>query len=132
MLTLELSGPSMAGELRGARQHVAAWGAAMGMAEDAVDDLVLATHEALANVVDHAYANGGGVALLRAERCAPGELLVSVTDRGHWRTPSAEPGSRGHGLTIIAGLAKHVEVHRGDHGTTIEMWWGLPDRDLDA
>jgi anti-sigma regulatory factor (Ser/Thr protein kinase) len=122
---LRLTGPALATQLSRVRSQVAAWATSMGMNGDAVDDLVLATHEALANVVDHAYPGGSGVATVKAERSAPDELLVSVSDRGHWRKPPADPGRRGHGLTIIARLAKHVEVRRGEGGTTVAMWWAL-------
>lgn len=122
---LRLTGPALANQLSRVRSQVAAWATSMGMKGDAVDDLVLATHEALANVVDHAYPQGEGVAMVKAERWAADELLVSVSDRGHWRKPPVDPGRRGHGLTIIARLAKHVEVHRTEGGTTVAMWWAL-------
>lgn len=124
-LRVRLTGPSMATQLSGVRHRVAEWTAAMGMTADVVDDVVLATHEALANVVDHAYPNGDGEAWLRAERCAPNELLVTVRDRGQWRTPPTDPGRRGHGLKIITALAERVEVHRDETGTTVEMRWRL-------
>lgn len=124
-LTVRLAGPGLAAQLSGVRQRMASWAGSMGMTSDAVDDLVLATHEALANVVDHAYPNGDGEAWVEARRWAPDELLVTVRDEGRWRPPPTDPGRRGHGMTIIAGLAEDVQVHRSSHGTTVEMRWRL-------
>jgi len=108
------------------RRFMAEWAAAQGMPSDEVDDLVLATHEALANVADHAYPEGHAEAWLDARRRAPNTLVVTVRDGGHWRTPPADPGFRGHGLTMIRGLAERVEVRRWAVGTTVAMYWSLP------
>jgi serine/threonine-protein kinase RsbW len=106
------------------RRCTSEWAAATGMAATLVDDLVLAAHEALANVSDHAYPDGTGDAWLDAE-CRAGEVVVVVRDQGRWRPPAADPGWRGRGLTIIRGLAEHVDVRRGTAGTTVEMRWQL-------
>jgi anti-sigma regulatory factor (Ser/Thr protein kinase) len=90
-----------------------------------VDDVVLATHEALANIADHAYPEGDGDAFLDAD-VTPEAVVVVVRDRGRWRPPSIDPGWRGRGLTIIRGLAEQVEVRQGDGGTTVVMRWALP------
>ncbi|WP_219415526.1 ATP-binding protein [Pseudonocardia nigra] len=124
-LRLRLTGPSLPAQLPEVRSRMAAWAGAIGLTGDAVDDLVLATHEALANVADHAYADGDGEALLDAE-CRGEEVVVAVRDRGRWRPPLPDPGWRGRGLLIIQGLAERVEVHHGAAGTTVEMHWPLP------
>ena len=113
---------------------MADWAAAAGMGQDGIDDLVLATHEALANVADHAYPDGPGDAWIEAGRTGPGELTVTVSDRGHWRPPPADPGLRGRGMILIAALADRVAVQRGTAGTvgtTIVMHWRC-DRNGDA
>jgi serine/threonine-protein kinase RsbW len=104
---------------------MAEWAASYGMTQDDVDDLVLATYEALANVADHAYPEGEGRAWIDAERSAPDELLVVVRDEGRWRPPPSDPGLRGRGLEIIAALAERVVVERGDAGTRVAMHWRL-------
>lgn len=105
------------------RLRLAEWAAAVGMGQDGVDDLVLATYEALANVADHAYPDGPGDAWVDADRSAPGELVVVVSDRGRWRPPPTDPGLRGRGMTLITALAEQVAVQRGDAGTTVVMHW---------
>jgi serine/threonine-protein kinase RsbW len=104
---------------------MAAWARGFGLSADAVDDIVLATHEALANVADHAYPDGGGDAELDAA-CVEGEIRVVVRDHGKWQSPVSDPGWRGHGLVLIRGLAEHVDVQRADVGTIIAMRWRLP------
>lgn len=122
-MRLRLAGPSLRGQLRWVRHRVADWAAGVGMTQDDVDDLVLATYEALANVADHAYPDGPGDAWLEAERSAPGELTVIVSDHGRWRTPPVDPGLRGRGMTLIAALAERVAVQRDVCGTSVVMHW---------
>ena len=102
---------------------MAEWAAAAGMTQDDVDDLVLATYEALANVADHAYADGRGDAWVEAGRTGPRELTVVVSDRGRWRPPPADPGLRGRGMSLIAALSDRVTVLRGVTGTSVIMRW---------
>ena len=124
-LRLRLEAPSLPTQLPTVRGRMAAWAEAVGLASDTVDDVVLATHEALANVADHAYPRGDGEAFVDAE-CRNGTVVVVVRDCGQWRPPLRDPGLRGRGLMIIHGLAEHVEVRHEDVGTTVEMQWPLP------
>ncbi|GAA1244985.1 ATP-binding protein [Pseudonocardia aurantiaca] len=124
-LRLRLEAPSLPTQLSTVRGRMAAWAEAVGLGTDTVDDLVLATHEALANVADHAYPEGVGEAFVDAE-CRSGTVLVVVRDRGQWQPPPGDPGWRGRGLMIIHGLAERVEVRHGDAGTTVKMQWPLP------
>jgi serine/threonine-protein kinase RsbW len=125
-LRLRLAAPSLPARLRDVRAQVARWASRLGLPADAVDDIVLATHEALANVADHAYPDGGGEAVLDAA-CEQGEVRVVVSDHGSWRPPS-DPGWRGRGLVLIAGLAERVDVYRAAAGTSVAMRWRLPER----
>ncbi|MFC4948547.1 ATP-binding protein [Pseudonocardia sp. GCM10023141] len=125
-LVLRLTGPMLAAGLGRVRQRIATWAAAAGMGPDDVDDIVLATHEALANVADHAYPDGGAEAWLEAGPAESDELRVLVRDHGRWRPPPADPGPRGHGMVLIAGLAQRVTVQSTDAGTTVAMYWRLP------
>jgi len=124
-LRLRLAAQSLPARLRDVRAQVARWAGRLGLPADAVDDIVLATREALANVADHAYPDGDGDAELDAA-CVQGEVRVVVRDHGSWRAPANDPGWRGRGLVLIAGLAEHVDVHRAPAGTSIAMTWSLP------
>ncbi|MHA6626680.1 ATP-binding protein [Pseudonocardia sichuanensis] len=125
-LRLRLAASSLPERLSGVRAQMAEWGAGLGAAEDLVEDIVLATHEALANVADHAYPDGSGDALLDAA-CVDGVVRILVRDQGAWRPPASDPGWRGRGLVIINGLADQVDVHRTSTGTSVTMLWRLPD-----
>jgi serine/threonine-protein kinase RsbW len=124
-LRLRLAARSLPQRLSDIRTRLAAWARGFGLSADAVDDIVLATHEALANIADHAYPDGSGDAELDAA-CVEGEIRVVVRDHGQWRPPVTDPGWRGRGLVLIRGLAEHVDVQRADAGTIIAMRWRLP------
>jgi serine/threonine-protein kinase RsbW len=124
-LRLRLPAPSLPQRLRDVRAQLARWAGRLGLPAEAVDDIVLATHEALANIADHAYPDGGGDAELDAA-CVQGEVRVVVRDHGNWRAPPPDPGWRGRGLVLIAGLAEHVDVQCAAAGTSVAMRWRLP------
>lgn len=109
------------------RHALARWAARVGLSEDDVAAIELASYEALVNVVEHAYdQDAGGTVDLRARLHPPNaQLMVTVEDRGRWRPlPSEEADpSRGHGLTLIRRLADHAEVISGPSGTTVIMTW---------
>jgi serine/threonine-protein kinase RsbW len=124
-LRLRLVGDPLSAELAGARRDVQRWAADRGLPAELADDLVLAVHEALANVADHAYPDGGAEAGVDVE-CADGVVEAVVRDRGSWREPPADPGWRGRGLVIMRGLADEVDVRRGPSGTEVRMRWKQP------
>lgn len=61
-----------------------------------VDDLVPMVYEALANTVEHAYANhAGGTGPVRLEAYrTDGQVLITVSDEGTWRTLTDYDGRR--------------------------------------
>lgn len=124
-LSLCLAARTLPGHLSSVRRQLAEWATAAGMRPPEVDDLVLATHEALANVADHAYPNGTGEAWLNVE-CRRDAVVVVVRDQGSWQAPAVDPGWRGRGLMIMQGLADDLDVHHWDGGTTVRMQWRLP------
>jgi anti-sigma regulatory factor (Ser/Thr protein kinase) len=93
--------------------------------EDTVDDLTLAVYEALANVVDHAYAavDAPGEMRLWAAASPPSDgardLVVTVSDDGAWRR-SQDPGWRGRGLPLMHTLSC-ASVASGATGTTVRL-----------
>jgi serine/threonine-protein kinase RsbW len=92
---------------------------------DAVDDLTLAVYEALANVVDHAYASAVATGEMRlwaavSPPLAGGrDLVVTVSDDGSWRRGQGV-GWRGRGLPLMHTLA-HASVISGATGTTVQL-----------
>lgn len=123
-----VSQPAEAAHLPALRHALAAWAQRHGMSADQVDALTLAGYEALANAATHAYPDGGGTLDLRARLLTDRQQVeVTVTDRGRWRTPPANPGpTGGRGLPLIRDLAEHAEIEPGTDGTIVRMYWTLP------
>lgn len=113
------------GHLVEVRHQVQRWAARTGLPAPGVADLVLSSYEALANAAEHAYPSGHGPVDLVAVRTTDGRVLVTISDRGRWRPPPADPGFRGRGLLMIKALAHRVEVKQGAQGTTVHMEWTL-------
>src|SRR3954454_14647921 len=90
-----------------------------GSPPDTTDDIGLASYEAMANAVTHAYPYGTIGPLELHARLVPGWVVVTVTDHG--RRPD-QPRA-GYGLELIRRLSDDAEVVRGDYGTTVRMSW---------
>jgi serine phosphatase RsbU (regulator of sigma subunit)/anti-sigma regulatory factor (Ser/Thr protein kinase) len=84
-----------------------------------MEDLMLASAEAAANAIEHAYGLESGVVELRAWVSGEGPVKVAIRDFGNWRPPRGT--HRGRGLLLMEGLADGVEVIRTDEGTTVEL-----------
>jgi anti-sigma regulatory factor (Ser/Thr protein kinase) len=104
--------PALAGRLADLRRILGKWATRVGLAAQTVEELVLASYEALANAVEHAYRDRlVGLLDLRAHADRVlGIVTVTVTDYGCWRPPPADPGSRGWGLTLIRESAAAAEI----------------------
>jgi serine/threonine-protein kinase RsbW len=120
--------PAVAGRLTGLRHALAEWAERVGLAPADREALTLASYEAMANSVEHAYSGQlEGVLDLRAERDeSEGRVVVTVTDYGQWRPPPADPGVRGRGLPLIRGLTPDSKIRPSARGTTVSMSWPLP------
>jgi serine/threonine-protein kinase RsbW len=116
-------GRASAGRLTEVRKDIQEWARRASLPADLIEALALASYEAMANVADHAYAEGapGSVSVLVS--ASPGVLDVLVADGGRWQAPDADPGFRGRGLLLIRGLADDVTVTSTENGTTVRMSW---------
>ena len=116
-------GPAIADRLSAVRRAIQAWAEHAGLSADLIEQLALAGYEAMANVVEHAYA-GVALGLLSVQVSASPELVdVLVEDQGKWRVSDARPGFRGRGLQLINGLAEQATVTSTEQGTTVRMRW---------
>jgi anti-sigma regulatory factor (Ser/Thr protein kinase) len=77
---------------------------------------VLATCEAAANAVEHAYGPADAKFRVRA-RSEAGAVTVEVRDRGAWRD-QRDP-RRGRGLAVMRELMDDVSVNSDDEGTNV-------------
>ena len=101
------------------RRLLARWLVEAGATRSDVDDLSLASAEAAANAVEHAYGLEPGVVELQARTGKSGTVTLAIRDFGNWRAPRGT--HRGRGLQLMEGLTDGVEVVRTDEGTTIEL-----------
>jgi anti-anti-sigma factor len=133
LLAVRANGPapgSFARTIPGEREHLRAlrgdlrtWLTAAGATADECGDVLVAVGEACANAIEHGGAGPDATVDLRA-RIAGGELVVSVDDRGTWRT-TRPPADRGHGLRLMRVLADRVTVGTAQNGTRVELRFAL-------
>jgi serine/threonine-protein kinase RsbW len=118
--------PAIGSALPQARHLLTAWARDAGLNASQVDDLALAAYEAMANVVDHAYDEAGGVFDLHA--CRQGGLvIVTVADHGQFKPPADGGRSlRGRGLLLIERAALEFELTPLAVGTRVRMTWPVP------
>jgi serine/threonine-protein kinase RsbW len=120
----EASLPPDLTQLRALRHDLAAWLERVGIAGADRDAVVLATHEAAANGIEHAAAR----VVVRGVRDEE-KLLVVVSNDGRWRgRPWDEPRS-GSGLTVIRGLMSQLDINVGEGRTTVRMRMELDRED---
>jgi anti-sigma regulatory factor (Ser/Thr protein kinase) len=122
---LNVTVPAQGPYLHRLRQLVRTFGLDCGASDSRVTDMVLAVNEACANVVQHAYGEGGGPLHLRGWRQRDG-LVFEVSDNG---TPVAKPvpgRAGGLGIPLIRLLSEDVDVEGpGQYGTRLEMTFKL-------
>lgn len=112
------------------RRSLTVWARKVGLAAEIVEAVTLATYEAMANVVDHAYRDGGpGLVDVHAS-VDGGRATVVVSDRGRWRPPArfdARPDRlSGRGIPLIHGLSDEVAITPTERGTIVRMSWAVP------
>ena len=136
--------PQLAARLR---RQLIEWARNEGIPSDTTYDIGLASYEAMANTVVHAYPHGTVGPLELHARLDPGAVVVTVADRGRWHDAEAEAGTEkgtesdtetdtepdiepggeeehgGRGLDLIRRLSDDSEVVRGEYGTTVRMSW---------
>ena len=91
---------------------------AAGASEIESYEITLTVCEAAGNAIEHAYGPGDASFDVEALLVA-GELVASVSDRGHWRERRGE--HRGRGLKIIEGLMDEVDISTQGGGTLVKM-----------
>ncbi len=101
------------------RRVLRRWLHEAGATDAQAEDVSLATSEACANAIEHAYGPAPGILEVSASVAPGGEALIAVRDFGSWRQPRGM--NRGRGLLLMKGLTDSVEVVRGDAGTTVQL-----------
>lgn len=112
------------------REKVKAWLAgAVEIDNERVCDILLATDEALANCVDHAYGDtdhSGLMTLRMTYDVGAQEVQISVTDEGGWVEPAprTQTSIRGRGLILMRALADNCTIDGRADGTTVLLRFG--------
>jgi serine/threonine-protein kinase RsbW len=101
-------------ELAPARAALREWLRPRASAQ-AVDEILLATGEAMANALEH----GRPPVSMTVTWAGDAELAITIYDAGSWRV-APEGGTRGLGLPIMSTLMDAVEVDTTD-GTRVVL-----------
>jgi serine/threonine-protein kinase RsbW len=112
--------------LRGLRRQLQSWLAEIGVPDDAAEDVVLATHEAAANGIEH--AEFGTEVTIRGTR-DDDQLIVVVTNSGPWKRPRSMDESRGRGLVLMENLMSEVDIQARSKVTAVRMCKDLSRRE---
>ena len=106
-------------ELGHVRHTLDEWLDGHGMSEPPRAAFVLATHEALANAIQHSGISSS--VTVRAQAANEGIEIV-ISDDGSWKAPDEVPNDeRGRGLSLIRLLVPDAEVSTGVSGTTVRL-----------
>jgi GAF domain-containing protein/anti-sigma regulatory factor (Ser/Thr protein kinase) len=104
--------------LVGVRQVLRRWLNTHGATEDETFDITVATQEACANAVEHAYGPGHRTFEIEATYDR-GRIRLVIRDEGRWRPPRGE--HRGRGVPMMEALMEHVDIQHTDSGTTVVL-----------
>jgi serine/threonine-protein kinase RsbW len=97
------------------RHMLGAFGEALRLRPDLVEDMRLAITEACTNVVRHAYEDPAQGTIDVVIRPNDDRLEVIVSDQGAGMGPSSDVAGPGLGLPMIAALADDVEISSGQN-----------------
>jgi serine/threonine-protein kinase RsbW len=112
--------------IRSVRHQIAQWSGCLRLPAEQVSAICIASYEAMANAVEHGYAQRGGIVEVVANtECNDDDfhIRVSITDHGSWKTPSDNQAGAGLGLTLMHHLADQLAIRSSDTGTHVELVW---------
>jgi len=118
LLELDHTLPAIPGSSRLFRQALRRFYLAVGLSAERIELLQVAVGEAIMNSIEHAYGVKGGDVRVRAW-VEGGNLIIDISDRGHWRSPHYDGG--GYGLRVVKGIVNNVELNRTDSGTIVRL-----------
>jgi PAS domain S-box-containing protein len=118
---LHIENDAIAARLIDVRHRLAEWLRSASVPDSLAADIVLVVNEACSNSVEHAY-RGREPGTMRIEAALDDRhIAVQVADSGSWKTPRADPGTRGRGLLLMRALSDLVELDGTAEGTTVGM-----------
>ncbi|OBH90095.1 SpoIIE family protein phosphatase [Mycobacterium sp. E2989] len=112
------------GQIPVARDRMREWLAGIAVAPKREMDILLATGEAVTNAIEHG-SDGEPRRTVSVEAFLREQTVaVTVSDTGRWEgdsSASLRSRRRGRGLTLIGGLADHVDTLRTAGGTRVTL-----------
>ena len=110
--------PCRAEELPVLRLALEQWLFTNGVDAETMSAAVLATHEAVANAIEHAECDD----LELEGRLEPQQMIsIEVRDGGSWKLPRDGNDERGRGLQLIHALMESVTITEDSLGTRVRM-----------
>jgi anti-sigma regulatory factor (Ser/Thr protein kinase) len=107
------------------RRRLAGWLRSARVPDSLAEDIVLVVNEACSNSAEHAY-RGEQPGIMRVEAAVEDRhIRIKVVDAGSWKTPPADPGTRGRGILLMRTLSQQVDVDGTSHGTTVGMQFAV-------
>lgn len=104
------------------RNQMAALARDCGFDETTVGDVRLAVSEAATNALIHGGAARDADTMIRVEAEQVGdELMIAITDDGGGMRPRPDSPGLGLGLSVMAMLAKRLEIVEARPGTQVRM-----------
>jgi serine phosphatase RsbU (regulator of sigma subunit)/anti-sigma regulatory factor (Ser/Thr protein kinase) len=100
------------------RRTLERWLSIEGVTGEDVFDLTLATSEAAANAIEHAYGAHDATFTVSYER-RESTVEVVVQDTGRWRAERDD--ARGRGLSVMKSLVDSVDIQSDQEGTTVRL-----------
>jgi serine/threonine-protein kinase RsbW len=144
---LQLRSASTTAAIRRVRHSITEWTTLLGLPAAQVYDIAIASYEAMANTVAHAYLNHNpddtyidndsgteaDAAVLDIVATTHRDddgffVVVNVTDYGSWRDPESTPSRPRFGCLLMYGLTDQCSIASSASGTTVELTWRAPDR----
>jgi anti-sigma regulatory factor (Ser/Thr protein kinase) len=115
---LRLDLPADPKALMAMRHTLERWLTEAGATHSEASDIQLACHEAASNAIEHGYKFGDASFEVTAD-IEDGTVRVAVSDKGAWQ--AERKNDRGRGFAMMKALMDHVEVSKGEAGTTVDM-----------
>jgi anti-sigma regulatory factor (Ser/Thr protein kinase) len=116
--------PRNAAPLRSAMRR---WIGAHGIDRERAFAILVATGEAVANAMEHAYADqDSGHVTLRATRTHD-RITVEIEDSGTWK-PAVSRDERGRGFSLMRALGSRLDVERSPMRTRLILQFALGER----
>jgi signal transduction histidine kinase/CheY-like chemotaxis protein/serine phosphatase RsbU (regulator of sigma subunit) len=116
-----LAMPAAATELTGMRAALTGWLSRAGVSEDDAAAVLIATSEACANAIEHAYGFAEASVVDVSASVHAGQLEVVVRDSGRWVDPGPATLGRGRGRMMMSALMDRCTIDPGTLGTSVRF-----------